>query len=49
MNDQTQNNQPTFVFKTSSVSSQTAENMTRVVVYRPIWHTSIRSQTKRKL
>ena len=29
MNDQTQNNQPTFVSKTSSVSLEIAENMTR--------------------
>ena len=29
MNDRTQNNQPTFVFKTSSISLEIAENMTR--------------------
>ena len=29
MNDQTQNNQPTFVSKASSVSLEIAENMTR--------------------
>ena len=29
MNDRTQNNQPTFVFKTSSLSLEIAENMTR--------------------
>ena len=29
MNDRTQNNQPTFVFRISSVSLENAENMTR--------------------
>ena len=29
MNDRTQNNQPTFVFKTSSISLEIAKNMTR--------------------